>query len=159
MTHGKVSGAVLADRLARIERMLAAIRRLPLADHEAFFADERNIWTAESCLRRALEALLDIGRHVLAKRFALAVTEYKHIARELGRHGVLSHDDAARLETLAGYRNRMVHFYHDVTPEELFTICDQHLGDVETIAAACRRWAQDDADRIDDGGIELPADS
>ena len=35
---------------------------------------------ADSCLRRSLEALFDIGRHILAKGYARGVTEYKEIA-------------------------------------------------------------------------------
>lgn len=52
--------------------MVQTIRELPLEDREAFFADNRNIWTADSCLRRGLEALFDLGRHILAKGFGEA---------------------------------------------------------------------------------------
>lgn len=71
MTPGRPSRRVVADRLAWVERMVAEIRSLPLADREAFFADRRNLWAAESCLRRALEALLDLGRYILAKGFGI----------------------------------------------------------------------------------------
>lgn len=66
MTAGQISRRVVVDRIAWVERMLNEIRSLPLEDHQAFFADTRNVWTAESCLRRGLEALLDLGRHILA---------------------------------------------------------------------------------------------
>jgi hypothetical protein len=65
-----ISKRVVVDRLALIDEMLGEIRTLPLADRVVFFSDRRNIWTAESCLRRSLEALLDMGRHILAKGFA-----------------------------------------------------------------------------------------
>lgn len=149
MTRGKVSADVLADRLAWVGRMIACIRQLPLADRHAFFADERNVFAAESCLRRALEALLDAGRHILAKGFAVAIAEYKQIARELARHEVLDEREADLLERMAGYRNRMVHFYHDVTADELYTLCTEHLSDLETLCEAYRRWARVNADRLD----------
>lgn len=120
--------------------MVATIRRLPLGDREAFFSDARNGFTAEACLRRALEGLLDLGRLVLARRFGIAAAEYKAIARELGRAEVLADDDVERLVTLAGYRNRMVHFYHEVTPEEIFTVCAEDLDDVDRLADALRTW-------------------
>ena len=66
MIH-KISRRVLQDRLNYVEQMIEKITALPLADRAAFFADERNVWTVDSCLRRALEALLDAGRHILAK--------------------------------------------------------------------------------------------
>ena len=82
----------------------------------------RDAYSAESCLRRAQEALLDLGRHLLAKIFGEAVAEYKRIAEELDRRQVLAPEAAHRLRVLAGYRNRMVHLHHDVTKEELYSI-------------------------------------
>ncbi len=140
MTPGRPSRRVVADRLAWVERMVAEIRSLPLADREAFFADRRNLWAAESCLRRALEALLDLGRYILAKGFGIGVSEYKEIAFALGEQGVLFPDEAQLLRILAGYRNRLVHFYHEVSPEELYEICRQRLADLEHVATAYRRW-------------------
>ena len=67
MTPTLISRRVVVDRLNWAMRMVATIQDLPLADRDVFFADNRNVWTTDSCLRRALEALLDLGRHILAK--------------------------------------------------------------------------------------------
>ncbi len=93
MRAGKISKRVVVDRIAWVEAMLNEIRALPLDDDEAFFADRRNVWAAESCLRRGLEALLDLGRHILAKGFGQGVSEYKEIALRLGEHGVLQDEN------------------------------------------------------------------
>ena len=58
---------LVPDRLGRVERSLVEIRQLPLDSLESFQSDSRNVWTAESCLRRPLEAVLDVGRHLVAK--------------------------------------------------------------------------------------------
>jgi hypothetical protein len=49
---------------------------------------------------------------------------------------VLSKPDAELLMILAGYRNRLVHFYHEVSSEELYNICKTGLADLERIAHA-----------------------
>ncbi|MGB9723258.1 MAG: type VII toxin-antitoxin system HepT family RNase toxin [Chloroflexia bacterium] len=144
-----ISVRVVADRLSWVEQMVAEIRSLPLGDRAAFLADRRNIWAAESCLRRALEALFDLGRHILAKGFALGVSEYKEIATRLQEKGVLGPAEAGLLVRLAGYRNRLVHFYHEVTPEELYDICATQLGDVEHLAQAYRTWLLGNPERLD----------
>jgi len=149
MTPGILSKRVVADRLSWINFMLGEIRALPLGDREAFFSDRRNVWTAESCLRRALEALLDLGRHILAKGFGQGVSEYKEIARVLERVGVLSREQGALLQQLAGYRNRLVHFYHEVSDQELYDICTQQLGDVDTALAAIVAWIKAHPEMID----------
>jgi len=100
MSPGKLNRRILADRLEWIDRMLQEINSLPLNSYEEFSSDSRNIWAAESCLRRALEALLDLGRHILAKGFGKGVTEYKQIARELGNARVLSAKKARELKCL-----------------------------------------------------------
>jgi uncharacterized protein YutE (UPF0331/DUF86 family) len=81
-----------------------------------------------------------MGRHIAAKGFAEAVTEYKDIATTLNRHNIISASDLELMRKLAGYRNRLVHFYHDVSADELFEICASHLRDVEQIANALRTW-------------------
>jgi len=150
MTPGRLSKRVVSDRLAWVERMLREIRVLPLGDREAFFADPRNAWAAESCLRRGLEALFDLGRHILAKGFGLGISEYKEIASGLGDRGVLAREEAALLRVLAGYRNRLVHFYHEVGPEELYEVCTQRLADLERVAEAYRRWLRDHEEWLDE---------
>ena len=77
MSPGKVSKRVIADRLHWIAKMMEEINSLPLKSFEAFTGDKRNIWSAESCLRRSLEALMDLGRHILAKGYGQGVSEYR----------------------------------------------------------------------------------
>lgn len=149
MMPSQISGQIAADRLSWVDRMLETIRELPLDDRDAFFADERNIWTADSCLRRALEALFDLGRHILSRGFGEAPSEYKEVATLLGKYDVLKPVEASLLRVLAGYRNRLVHFYHEVNAQELFDICARDLNDVEQIANAYRRWIQQHPDKID----------
>ena len=43
------------------------------------------------------------------------------------------------LSDMAGYRNRMVHFYDEITPQELYRIVRKDVGDFEQFAAAAVR--------------------
>lgn len=149
MTPGYISKRLVVDRLALVADLLREIRALPLDDRQAFFADHRNVWAAESCLRRSLEALFDLGRHILAKGYGLGVSEYKEIANGLQAQGVFSASEAATMRLLAGYRNRLVHFYHEVSAEELYQVCAQQLGDLELVRAACQRWLKEHPERLD----------
>jgi len=122
--------------------MLARIRALPLDTADLFAADPRPPAAAESYLRRGLEALMDLGRHVLAKGFAVSAAEYKEIATRLEEVGVLADADRQVLIRLAGYRNRLVYFYDEISERELYEICATELGDVERIARAIADWTQ-----------------
>ena len=121
MTPQLIRSRVISERSAWIRDMLEKLKALPLESFESFISDRRNTASAESYLRRALEALLDLGRHILAKGFGLAVTEYKEIAQRLTEQGILSADNGRLLEKMAGYRNRMVHFYQEISNQELYS--------------------------------------
>ena len=140
MSPDKIREAVVAAKVELIEDMLAGIATLPLASEEELTADPRMLAAGESFLRRALEALLDLGRHLLAKGFGIPAAEYKAIPRELEQVGVLTPDLAARLLEMAGYRNRLIHMYDEVTPGELYQILTSHLGDVPAVLDALRHW-------------------
>lgn len=142
MTPTGVRLKVVEDRLAAVAGYLARLRRLPAGSEAEFLADERTADAAESLLRRALESLLDVARHLLAKGLGEATLEYKEIARKSGERGVV--DDADLVATfveMAGFRNRLTHFYREVTPGELYAVVRDHLGDVERIAGALRQAA------------------
>ena len=149
MSPGKLNKRIVADRLAWIDKMLEEIGNLPMRTYKEFLQDSRNARAAESCLRRALEALLDLGRHVLAKGYGLGVTEYKQVARELARKQVLDSYNSELLEVLAGYRNRMVHFYHEIESEELYKICVDDIQDIQKVKEAFVRWIKENPDRLD----------
>jgi len=140
MSPSKVSQRIVLDRIAWVDRMLKEIRSLPISDRAVFLAESRNVWAAESCLRRAIEALFDIGRHILARGFGRGEVEYREIADGLGAIGVLDAAESLLMRTLAGYRNRLVHFYHEVSAGELFEICSRQLDDLVSIRGAYQRW-------------------
>jgi uncharacterized protein YutE (UPF0331/DUF86 family) len=148
MSPGSISRVVVTDKVAVVRRMLDGIRSLPLDDLEAFTRDPRMVAAADSYLRRALEALFDLARHLLAKGFGRAPAEYAEVARQLGEVGGVDQALAARLVLMARYRNRMVHFYDEITNEELFTIITLELDDVEDVVSAVTRWLAAHPDRV-----------
>jgi uncharacterized protein YutE (UPF0331/DUF86 family) len=140
MSPSKIRLKSVTAKAELIRDMLAAIETLPLASEAEFSADLRMMAAGESFLRRSLEGLLDLGRHVLAKGFGKVVPEYAAVADELAAQGILSPESAAKLRLMARYRNRMVHFYDDILPRELYGILARERGDVEEILAAIQRW-------------------
>ncbi len=124
------TGRIL-ELLRFIESCLEELRPFSKMDKEEFLADKKNPPFVESYLRRSLEAIFDIGRHILAKTSGFKEIEYKVIAKELGRKGVVTEELSDVLFTMAGYRNRMVHFYREVTPQELYCITRDNLKDIE----------------------------
>jgi len=134
VTPSGVDLKVVADRQEAVAAYLEQLRDLPISRDE-FLADHRNVNSAESLIRRSLEALLDIARHLLAKGHGRATLEYREIAKLSHELGLLPDAElAGRFERMAGFRNRMTHFYREVTPQELFDPVSLHLDDIEAVA-------------------------
>ena len=121
---------LLEDRLGFISHAVERMKRLAALREEEFLSGE-NPAAAESYLRRTLEAMFDIGRHITARMAGKGIVEYKDIARALCDHGIIRKDSAATLVLMAGYRNRLVHFYHEITERELYRILCSNLFDIE----------------------------
>jgi uncharacterized protein YutE (UPF0331/DUF86 family) len=149
VTTGLLREKVVAERVSWVRDMVRQARALPLENPREFTSDRRNTASAESYLRRGLEALLDLGRHLLAKGFGIAAAEYKQVARGLEEVGVLGAPEATLLETMAGYRNRMVHFYSEVTDQELYELCRTGTDDIEQVLEVMLAWLGSHPDRMD----------
>jgi uncharacterized protein YutE (UPF0331/DUF86 family) len=132
---------------AKIERLLLLIeeslqsltrfKSLPLPEFER---NRDNFRITSFDLHQALEAVMDIGSHVLSRIPGVRPERYKDIARLLGEHGVVPREFAdGPLLKMAGYRNRMVHFYDDITSRELHKIVQENLADFETFSRHVKR--------------------
>jgi len=117
-------------RLVEIDVCLARLEKFKPFLWEEFAAEPDNFAIAEHYLRRALEAVLDVGRHILAKERLGKPRDYRAIIEMLGEKGVLPADFASEFKRVAGYRNRLVHLYHEVTPREIYEIIQHRLDDL-----------------------------
>lgn len=134
MVISSLSTARVLELLRFIETCLKELRPFSTMTMKEFLSDRKNPPFVESYLRRALEAIFDIGRHILAKTYGFKEIEYKVIAKELGEKGVITKELSDDLYVMAGYRNRMVHFYREVTSEELYHIVVNNLKDFDSFA-------------------------
>ncbi len=132
MVISSLNTARILELLRFIETCLEELRPFSKMNEKEFLLDRKNPPFVESYIRRGLEAVFDIGRHILAKTYGFKEIEYKTIAKELGERGVITKELAEVLYVMAGYRNRMVHFYREITPEELYQIVVNNLKDFDT---------------------------
>lgn len=134
---------MVISRLRVDKKFLLEIKELSHMPKIEFLSDKRNPAAAESYLRRALEAIFDICRHILAKGYGLKDLEYKEIARQFGDKIIADRDYTRTLIKMAGYRNRMVHLYHEVSAEEIYEIIKNHLPDIERFLREIIKFLED----------------
>ncbi|MCD5406449.1 MAG: DUF86 domain-containing protein [Desulfotomaculum sp.] len=135
-----VNKLLVKQRLVLITQYLQELQQLSQLPKEQFL-NSRNAAAAESYLRRTLEAIFDIGRHILAKNGKINIAlEYKGIAFGLREMDIISLELGEQLIKMAGYRNRLVHFYHQVSDEELYEIINTNLEDIKSFKAQILKY-------------------
>lgn len=131
MVISKLNFNKIQENLNLIGEFLEKLKRLLKLTKDEFLGDERNPAATESFLRRCIEAIFDVGRYILSKSFSFKSLEYKEVAKELGEKGIVSEEYSQTLIKMAGYRNRMVHFYKEILAQELYDILQTELKDIE----------------------------
>ncbi len=133
------------ERILLISNFYNELQKLATLSKDDFFSDSRNYAAAESYLRRSLEAIFDIGRHILAKTGQVEMSlEYKAIAQGLKDNKIISSNLGEHLIKMAGYRNRLVHLYHQVSKEELYKIICDDLSDFKNFILEIDEYLQED---------------
>ena len=122
MTMVPLNKEIMVSRLTEIRRCLAKLSLFRSYSIEQFKQGE-HFAVAEHYLRRALESLFDTGNHILSRLPGKRAATHKDIARLLGEAEILPKDFVQKkLVRMAGYRNRLIHFYLEITSEELLSI-------------------------------------
>lgn len=128
----------ILPRISGIQGDVEKLRKLAELPVEEFSVED-NFIKAQFYLRRALEGVFHIGSHILSRIPGGRATEYKEIALNLGKFKIVDRLFAeTKLKAMAGYRNRLTHFYADVTPTEVLNILRNNLHDVETFLSAIK---------------------
>ena len=139
MKHLKIKKDIILDRISIIEDSLRRLENLKSLTFNKFL-DGENFAIAEHYLRYALEATFDICAHVLSRIPGARVEEYKQMAVEMGRQKVVPMDFAEEnLYKMAGYRNRLTHFYFEISPKEMREIIQNKLGDFKILLKYFKR--------------------
>lgn len=138
MTNLPLEKDIIVKRIDGIEQELSNLQQLSKEPFELF--STKDGWKlAQFHLHRALEGVFNIGTHVLSRIPGAQVTQYKEIAQKLGEYRIVSEEFVPTLIEMARYRNRLVHFYAQITKEELYKILSDDLGDFETFLQAIKK--------------------
>lgn len=77
---------------------------------------------------------LNSGHHLISALGLRQPADYADVFRVLGEAGILDADFAATIEPMAGLRNRLVHVYWKVDPEQIHDLLQSRLDDFDRFA-------------------------
>lgn len=125
---------LILDRLSMLRSSVNRLNKLKDLSADAFLSDPDNYAIAEHHLRRALECVLDVGRHIVVKKGFGRPRDYRSIIEILGQNHVIPAAFAKDIVGMVGYRNRLVHGYAEVTGQEMYQIIKTKLDDFARFA-------------------------
>ncbi len=84
MVISSLDTARIIELLRYMETCIQGLKPFSMMTGEEFLVDKKNPPFVEGYLRRGLEAVFDVGRHILSKTYGFKEIEYTTIAKELG---------------------------------------------------------------------------
>ena len=130
---------VVLNKAALIERSLVRIREVHGGDDRNLTGDTLRQESILLNLQRACEASIDLAMH-LVRRHRLGVPQDSRDAFVLlEQAGLLEAGLADRMKRMVGFRNVVVHAYHDVDLEIVAAILRDHLTDFTSFTQALLR--------------------
>ncbi|MEK7664146.1 MAG: HepT-like ribonuclease domain-containing protein [Patescibacteria group bacterium] len=139
MKELNINKKTIEEKIKLIETHLVRLKEMKSLSL-AQVAEDKNFAYASWNLRGALESLFSICTHVLSRIPGIKIDEYKQMAVDMGKQGIVPRDFAENtLVKMAKYRNRLTHFYFEVTPEEMYGIIQNNLEDFEIFMRSIKK--------------------
>ena len=122
------------DKIRKLtSEILVAIGRLEdlkKLSKEDFLSDSHKIGSAKYSFIVAIEAMIDLCNHIIAKNGYRTPEDYADTFRVLAENGAFDEEYTNTLIQMARFRNRLVHIYWDVSDSEIYRIIQTRLQDI-----------------------------
>lgn len=125
-----VDNVVINSRVAIIRESAERLKLLVMGK-KGYFEGRDDFHLAQFHLRRSIEAVLDICRHLLARQGLALPKNYRESILLLGQERILPKKFAVQIQEMAGYRNRLVYNYAEITSDELYKIVKENVKDFD----------------------------
>jgi uncharacterized protein YutE (UPF0331/DUF86 family) len=127
---------LLAKKLAFIETCVSDLRRVARVDQiDTDVLQERFV---EHTLQLAIQAALDVASHIVSDERLGEPATNRELFRLLARGGWIDAVEVPTLESMAGFRNVLVHGYTDVDLEIVKDVVANRLDDLLAYVARIR---------------------
>jgi uncharacterized protein YutE (UPF0331/DUF86 family) len=119
-------------KIAYIRQQVSTINNITKTySRQDIIGDPLKLSALKYLLQTSIEAMIDIAYHITAKNFNYPPCGARDAFKMLSTKGFISSSDFDTYYAMIGLRNRLVHGYDDVSPEVLYDIITEQLGDFE----------------------------
>ena len=130
---------VIRGRIQFIEDSLKLLEALAKDSPDQFEGDFRNVEAAKHLLQIAIESMLDICTHIVARLRLGMPNDDRETLALLREKEFLPAEHVATYQAMNSFRNRIVHLYLAVDPREVYRILQEDLDDFRMFIADVQR--------------------
>ena len=130
---------VIRGRIQFIEDSLKHLESLAAYPFDEFGSDFRNVEAAKHLLQVAIESMLDICTHIVARLRLGVPSDDRETLALLRDKGLLPAEHVATYQAMNSFRNRLVHLYLTAAPGEIYRILQEELDDFQMFIADIQR--------------------
>jgi uncharacterized protein YutE (UPF0331/DUF86 family) len=130
-----VNPDVLRKRLNKLEEYLTILERLRDYDRDAFLNDPERYGSAERFLQLAIEALSDMGHHVVADEDWGTVDRQRDVPARFREQERIGDDLEETWTRMVGFRNILVHDYLNVDRNTVYDVLQHDLDNIRRLRA------------------------
>lgn len=124
---------VIRKRLNKLDDYLGILHGLKRYSFQEFIENPEYYGSTERFLHLAIEAVIDLGNHVIAELELGTVNWYSDIPKILAAKGYISEELEDRWIRMTGFRNTLVHEYIDIDRRIVFDVLHNNLQELEEL--------------------------
>jgi uncharacterized protein YutE (UPF0331/DUF86 family) len=122
----------ILEQCRMLDRYAGYLQEISTYPQDEFSASFLLKGSAERYLQLAIECCINIGNRLLSivqvNKPVKAPETYADIFTELGKLRVIQPDFVDVMIMMVRFRNRVVHMYRDIDPDQLYSILKNNLG-------------------------------
>jgi uncharacterized protein YutE (UPF0331/DUF86 family) len=124
---------VIRKRLNKLDEYLSILNDLQKYSYSEFVGDPEHYGSVERFLQLAIEAITDVGNHVVADLGLGVVNWYSDIPTILADSGYIDTDMKERWIQIIGFRNVLVHDYLQIDRQIVYDVLQHRLEDLRSL--------------------------
>lgn len=130
----------LQSKINRIRKNVMELKKLGNLSFQEYSGDHRNMAVAERLLETSIQAMLDIGSHIIAEEGLGDPLEYRDVFEILAQAKIIPPKKKESFLNMTGLRNRIVHVYEDIDHKRIHRFLKNNLGDFDVFVEAATRY-------------------
>ena len=131
-----VRAEIIRKRMNRLDDYLTVLKKSQQYSFKEFTADPERYGSAERFLHLAIEALIDMGNHVIADSELGVVNWYSDIPKIMAEKEFISSELEEKWISMIGFRNTLVHEYIDIDRKIVYDVLQNNIQDLKDLKRA-----------------------